>query len=380
MGNFVGNIAYQHDGCSDCVIAAEVASMNRNIVIRGEEGCAPTCGHFMMAHTNQGFVCGAEFTNLGQKETEGRYPLHIHMPGEAETLTVKDNALHHNHNRGIVMHGVHRMLVESNLCYKTKGHCFMTEDGVEQYNRILGNLGLLPSPQHFGCSQTHDMTFMCPARSDHHPNAFWISNPLNTFEGNVGIATGGAFFTETRHVMGLTRREFRPEAMKVGSGGKIKGSVPFLVFKNNIAHSSPMGLGNYPRFNWGQIKGRTTKYEQYTAWRCGLGLQTHGSSGVVLVDGATFFENHAGFSASTNDARVRMTNSRFKARGSDSWPVIRKKPGFTQEANILRIFADTDNYTRNWVRCYGGFSDHRLSGIFTNPSYVQPCDEITHSP
>lgn len=224
------------------------------------------------------------------------------------------------------------------------------------------------------------MTFTCAHRSDHAPSAFWISNPLNHFEGNVAIAQGGAFFTETRHVMGLTRREYRPEAMKVGSGGKIKGSVPFLVFKNNVAHSSSMGLGNYPRFNWGQIRGRTTKYEQYTAWRCGLGLQTHGSSGVVLVDGFTLFENHAGFSASTADARVRMTNTRIKARNSDSWPLIRKKTGFTREADILRIFADTDNYTRNWVRCYGGFSDDRLSGIFTNINYMQPCDEIAYAP
>jgi len=378
--NFVGSIAHHHDGCSSCVVAAEVASMSRNIVIRGEEGCAPTCGHFQMAHTHTGFVCGAEFTNLGQKVTEGRYPLHIHMPGEAETLTVKDNALHHNHNRGIVLHGVHRMLVESNLCYKTNGHCFMLEDGVEQYNRIIENLGILPSPQHFGCSHSHDMSFTCAHRSDHSPNAFWISNPLNHFEGNVGIAEQGAIFTETRHVMGLTRREFRAEAMKVGREGKIKGNVPFLVFKNNVAHSSELGLGNYPRFNWGQINGHTTKYEQYTAWRCGLGVQVHGSLAVPLVDGATLFENHAGFSASTTETRVHTTNSRIKARDSHSWPVIMKKVGFTREADILQIFADTDNYTRNWVRCYGAFSEAKLSGIFTNISYVQPCDEIAYSP
>jgi len=240
-------------------------------------------------------------------------------------------------------------------------------------------LGILPSPQHFGCSQSHDMTFTCAHRSDNSPNAFWISNPLNHFEGNVGISQFGAFFTETRHVMGLTRRKFRPEAMKVGSGGKIKGSVPFLVFKDNTAHSSPMGLGNYPRFNWGPIRGHRTKYEQYTAWRCGLGVQTHGSSAIVLVDGATFFENSAGFSASTTDARVQMTNSRIKARNSNSWPLIRKKVGFTREVDILRIFAAMDSYTRNWVRCYGGFNENKLSGIFTNITYVQPCNEITYS-
>merc|ERR1712039_80149 len=270
-------------------------------------------------------------------------------PGEAHNLTVKDNALHHNHNRGIVMHGVHHMLVQSNLCYKTKGHCFMT--------------------------------FMCAHRSDHHPNAFWISNPFNIFEGNVGIATSGAFFTEMRHVTGLTRRKFRPEAMKVGRGGKIKGSIPFLAFRNNTAHSSGLGLGNYPRFNWGMINGHESKYENFTAWKCGLGMSVHnGGSGVALIDGATLFENGAGFSASTTEARVKLTNTRIKAGNVNNWPLIRKKVGFTKEKDVLKIFAATDNYTRNWVRCYGGFSDNKLSGIFTNPSYFQPCNEIAYAP
>merc|ERR1719437_37983 len=141
------------------------------------------------------------------------------------------------------------------------------------------------------------MTFTCASRSDHSPNAFWISNPFNIFDGNVGIAEGGAFFTETRHVMGLTRRKFKPEAMKVGRNGKIKGSVPFLEFRNNVAHSSGTGLGNYPRFNWGVVNGHTSRYEQFTAWRCGLGMAVHNGHGKALINGATLFENHAGFSA-----------------------------------------------------------------------------------
>jgi len=322
-------------------------------------------------------VCGAEFTNLGQTFKEGRYPLHVHLPGDAPNLTVMDNALHHNHNRGIVMHGVHRMLVKSNLCYRTKGHCFMTEDGVEQSNRILENLGVLPSPQDFGCHQSHDLLFRCPSRSDIHPNAFWISNPFNVLRGNVGIAEGPAFFTETRHVMGLTRREFMPEAMKVGCRGKIKGCVPFLEFKNNTAHSSKLGVGNYPRFSW--FGG--SKYEHFTAWRCDLGIAVHNAGdGAALIGGATLFENHAGVSASTNDAHVKLTNTRIKAKDGDSWPVIRKKPGFTVDEFMTIVFAGIDNYTRNWGRCHGGFSAARLSGIFADERYHQPCSEIALSP
>lgn len=251
---------------------------------------------------------------------------------------------------------------------------------MEQNNRVLGNLGILPSPQDFGCEHSHDNTFTCAHRSDGSPNAFWISNPFNIYEGNVGIAERGAFFTETRHVMGLTRRKFQKEAMKVGRSGKIKGNVPFLVFKNNTAHSSGMGLGNYPRFNWGSIRGHTSKYEYYTAWRCGLAVQTHGSSAQVKVVGATLFENNAGWSGSTDDAQVQLTSSRITALNSRSWPVIKKKIGFTKNDTIIQqIFAGTDSYTRNWVRCYGGFDGNILSGLFTDPTYFQPCDQVAYS-
>eukprot|EP00493_Phyllostaurus_siculus_P025535 UN25879 len=117
-----GEMRHPHRGCSTpgCIIAAEVASLSRNIKITSRPGCDPTCGHFMIAHTEQGFVCGAEFTGLGQTAVEGRYPLHIHLPGDAPELIVRDNALHHNSNRGMVPHGVSHMKVEWNLCFRTK--------------------------------------------------------------------------------------------------------------------------------------------------------------------------------------------------------------------------------------------------------------------
>jgi hypothetical protein len=270
------------------------------------------------------------------------------------------------------------MLLQSNLCYKTKGHCFMTEDGVEQHNRIIGNLGILPAPQNFGCSHSHDMTFTCPSRSDNSPNAFWISNPLNTFEGNVGIAEGAAFFTEVRHVTGVTRRKFELEARKVGHNGKIKGSVPFFAFRNNLAHSSRLGLGNYPRFTWGTIKGITSKYENFTAWACNLGIAVHnGGSAEAAIVGAKLIQNHAGFSASTSNARVQLTRSQIKARDSNSWALIRKQIGFTKEGDSQPFFVNADDYTKNWVGCHGNFKRERRFGIFVNTT---SCDEVAYSP
>lgn len=368
---FSGSLAHRHEGCdpsedSDCIIRGEVASLNRNIVIRGEAGCEdpvanglgkPMCGHFKVAHTNHGFICGAEFTNLGQHTTEGRYPLHIHMAGDAPALTVKDNAVHHNHNRGIVLHGVHGMTVESNFCYITNGHCFMTEDGVEQHNRIAFNLGVLPRNVHWGCSSSHDNTFTCAARSDHSANAFWLSNPNNEVVGNIGVASDIAFRIETRHVMGATRRDFPLEASRVGRDGKLKGSVEMGYFHGNIAHSSGSGFFNYPLLNL--PNGAERGYDGIVAWRNRCGISVHNSGQPLLIKGARLVENFVGIRAGTGRARIALSESQVVAGGISSLPFVMK--GWSYPSRVRACFPSIDRYTRTWITCNGGFSDPRVS-------------------
>merc|ERR1712039_751709 len=79
--------------------------------------------------------CGAQFQRLGQKLVEGRYPLHIHMAGDAPDLVVKNNLLAWNQQRGLVLHGVNQMLAESNVIYRSNGHLVMLEDAIEMNNR-----------------------------------------------------------------------------------------------------------------------------------------------------------------------------------------------------------------------------------------------------
>jgi hypothetical protein len=133
---FSGAITSKHSLCdgedeqeSGCETAAEVAWLERNIVIRGEIGCEdieandfenPMCGHFLMMNTGHGQVCGVEFTNLGQHTLEGRYPLQVRLPDYASSLLVQDNSLHHNYNHGIVVHGSQELNLASNLCYMTQ--------------------------------------------------------------------------------------------------------------------------------------------------------------------------------------------------------------------------------------------------------------------
>jgi len=366
---FAGPLAYSHQGCDgpDCEVRADVASLSRNIVIRGGGGCEkaakPKCGHFMIAHTNFGFVCGAEFTNLGQHTTEGRYPLHIHLPGDAHDLLVKDNALHHNHNRGIVLHGVNHMTAESNVCYKTNGHCFMTEDGSEQFNKIKRNLGVLPKNVDWGCS-THPKarTFKdgCAARSDHDANAFWLPNPNNIVESNIGISSGIAFRIETRHVMGKVRRNFPFEARKVGCKGKLKHCTEMGSFKDNVAHSSRTGFFNYPLLGLTNMKDRG--YEGLVAWRNQLGISVHTARRELIIEKARLVENFIAVRAGTSKARPALRNSEIvgQAGNPSSLPFVMK--GWSRP--LGNCFSATDAYTRNWVRCNGGFSDTRKARCF----------------
>lgn len=374
-------------------MAAEVAAVSRNVVIRGRWGCDPMCGHFMLAHTPHGHICGVEFTNLGQSGAEGRYPLHVHMPGTAPDVLVRHNAVHDTMNRGIVLHGVHNMTLQYNLCYKSKGHCIMLEDGVEQYNRIGGNLAVLVAPLDFGCESKK--SFTCPDRSDSVPNGFWIPNPNNYFHGNRGVVAGTAFHFETRHVTGLTRRKYHSEAMKVGSSGKTKGRTPLAQFTMNAAHSCHGGVGNYPKLSF-RGDGRNA-YEFFTAWRCYRGMSAHTGANPMRITHALLVENTVGIRGALPDAELEVSQTRMTARlgwvnyhhgtAYVSSPFIINKFGKTTADKIIGVFdGGLDDYTRSWVRCHGGYDAEALnySGelgnwfeLFAESAHSQPCPPFT---
>ena len=70
------------------------------ILNRGDTGCEnglkdddgkivvdkPMCGHFILSHTQYGYICGVEFHHMGQHTTIGRYPFHMHMAGNAPKI------------------------------------------------------------------------------------------------------------------------------------------------------------------------------------------------------------------------------------------------------------------------------------------------------
>ena len=54
----------------------------------------------------------------------------------------KFDAIFRHFSRCVTIHGSHGILVQDNVAYDTRGHCYFEEDGGEKDNTFNGNLGL----------------------------------------------------------------------------------------------------------------------------------------------------------------------------------------------------------------------------------------------
>ena len=154
---------------------AEVALLNRNIIIRGSthaewEDVIPACqtgaaiglsatqtcfqGQFgeevgsdefgatiMLHKPTHGRIEFVEITHAGQAFALGRYSLHFHLSGNQPNSYVRGNSFHHTFNRALTIHATNRLLVEYNVAYNIMGLTYFIEDGIEVDNIIQYNLG-----------------------------------------------------------------------------------------------------------------------------------------------------------------------------------------------------------------------------------------------
>ncbi len=206
---------------------AEVALLNRNIVIRGDETSNTTGfgGHVMVMDSSLAKLENVEITNMGQKNKLKRYPIHFHMQSIGSTGSlIKNSVIHNNFNRCVTVHGSAGILLENNAAYNTLGHCFFLEDGSETGNTLRGNLG-------FSTKRPPEGQRLLPTDSD--PSTFWITNPNNTFENNVaaGSATFGFWIA-------LPEKATGPSATDARFAGTFPSRTALGVFKNNLAHSN----------------------------------------------------------------------------------------------------------------------------------------------
>ena len=211
--------------------AVEVALLSRNIVFEGgSDSTVNHGGHFMIMHTPNIIqtIEGVDLRNFGQQGSLGRYPIHFHFCNDIAGSTVSKNTIRQSNQRCVVVHGTNKLRIEENVAFDTKGHCYVTEDGMEMDNQFIRNLG----------AQTAIPAKIIPNNgangdeSDGAPATFWITAPSNFFEGNVAAGSQHSGYWFEPMLRGVRASMF-PNLDPMFS--------PLGSFKDNVAHSNTGG-------------------------------------------------------------------------------------------------------------------------------------------
>jgi cell migration-inducing and hyaluronan-binding protein len=228
----------------------EVGLLTRNIKVQASADADDSWmgGHIMAMDGSTMNVAGIELTRMGQHLTLARYPIHWHLNGDVTGQYIKNSAIHDTYSRCVTVHGTDNLLVENNVTYNTVGHCYFMEDGIETGNQFVRNLGIqtkchptLPCEPtnlflaHQSTEGQNSEHILIP--SDNTASTFWITNPDNTYVGNVAAGSDqvGFWMAFPTHPTGAF------EGTEI-SANTWPGRMPLREFRGNVAHSNFDGL------------------------------------------------------------------------------------------------------------------------------------------
>jgi len=255
----------------------EVVNLSRNFILEAEEdqNNALHGGHFIIIHTPdiQQLIEGIEIINFGQQGHLGRYPIHFHMCNSVEGSIVSKNVIKHSNQRGIVIHGTNNVTISDNVIYDIKGHGYFLEDGAEQYNRFYRNLATKIYP-------VMTLVDSDETETDKQASAFWISNTMNYFEGNViagGCCHGYWFEPQFGNIRGASQHLEENKGID-------RTKLNLLQFENNDVHSvSNFGMRLYPN-KWNP--DQQAQIVNLRTYRNGnVGISLHVDTNVRLLGG-----------------------------------------------------------------------------------------------
>lgn len=275
-------VVEQYAGGREIDPRAEVALLNRSIVIQGTQHTDGSFGNRTKYGTSSGknlgigghamFMPGsgqitidsAQFDKMGQTGKLGRYPVHWHMAGDRTGDVLRNSSVTNSNNRGVTVHGTQNLLIEGNVLHDIHGHGFFMEDAAETGNQFLSNIAL--GIHKVGGRDVND-PFIVPgitrgsngkvngeaSRSGNgegshdtgqqvserflSSSAYWITNPDNTWVGNIAAGSEGSgfWFILPDRVLGLSK--------DTGLYNALNPSTTNLgIFDNNTSHSAPIGL------------------------------------------------------------------------------------------------------------------------------------------
>ncbi|KAL7551020.1 hypothetical protein ACHAWF_014219 [Thalassiosira exigua] len=267
----------------DPMAPVEIALLDRNIrfVAEDDDVDHPIVdghghgGHLIVFHTPNvaQLLQGVEMRGMGQQGNLGRYPIHFHMCDSVNGSVVEKNVIRNSNQRCLVIHGTDDVQIRENVAFNTSGHCFMLEDGAEQGNEFHYNLG---------AGTRSVQTTIKDDESDDMPATFWLTNPNNTWIGNVagGSSHSGFWFEVMALVRGPSRMKFPDMEPRY---------IPLKLFTNNTAHSNIKGLHTYPQTGYRPTEPAIFKNHKSYRNR-GDGVFFH-AGGKVGLDGAWLADN-----------------------------------------------------------------------------------------
>ncbi len=207
----------------------EVALLSRNVRIQGDEASLEDGlgAHTMTMMGAVQQIEGVEMTRVGQKDINGRYPVHWHLLGDTdgENQYLRDVSIHKSFQKLVTIHGTNDVLVDEVAGYDHVGHGIFFEDGSENDNTVSNTLVFGTKASLSGQPIPTDRDAV---------SSFWIENPNNTFIGNHAAGSEGQGF------------QIAPATTPHGDSAELfpdaAGRMDELVFRDNTAHSVRDGV------------------------------------------------------------------------------------------------------------------------------------------
>jgi hypothetical protein len=290
---------------------AEIGLLSRNITVRGNDECVGNgyCGHIIVYQGAVAHVESVELYQMGQKSRLARYPFHWHVAGDVTGQYIKNSSIWKTFNRCVTVHGTNQAVVSGNICYNHLGHGYFLEDGIEHGNTIEGNLGILARTP---------VTGEQVLASDLRPATFWITNPANTYNGNVAAGSMGVGFwiALPLHPNGLS-----------ATTAVWPRRTPFTQFTNNKSHSNRSTGMN---IDDGPTPDGTTEVTYYDPHVD----PTNGSSPVSV----TTFDHYTAYKNRGRGAWMRGTNLRLAhalLADNDIGATFAANETFLQDATVI---------------------------------------------
>ncbi|XP_067425253.1 cell surface hyaluronidase CEMIP2 isoform X1 [Emydura macquarii macquarii] len=242
---------------------AEVGVLTRNILIKGEteKSCyaGNHCQYFsydtfggqikILKNFTSVHLSHVELRQMGQ-QLMGSYPVHFHRCGDVDEkggysfkTYLEGLSIHHCFSRCVTVHATNGLLIKDTIGYDTLGHCFFTEDGIEQRNILLHNLGLVTKPgtllptdrNSTMCVAIKDKVYgnyvPVPATDCMAVSTFWIAHPNNHLINNAAAGSQDAGIWYLFHKISTGDSH--------GLYPETKAELtPLGVFYNNRVHSN----------------------------------------------------------------------------------------------------------------------------------------------